>query len=317
MVILRKYVCELRTIRCVWRLTTTMYALLTLDCGPGVPKPPLNSAAAADSCTAVGEVSPPRIASETPESQAATAAVAPAPVPAAASPTQRRLNFLFQASVHLSTKSPTLSRVLLQQLHEVARKHVLRLHASVKHSCCSSCYSTLLPHTTSVRQYIQGRCYCTKTACSCIGGACTTTRFRGAAQQQTFLKRPKRHNSEAPATPAANDLSPDCSCSNSGSACKEGNKGSSGANQRPCPWDRSSCHRCCEDLWTSRSCYCCCCCCRIGDEPERRRRRRRGQAQSDAAIEQQHRAQPKQLKEQQQPLMEVRCLVCGYVSRRP
>ncbi|KAL8269439.1 hypothetical protein Esti_006629 [Eimeria stiedai] len=156
-----------------------MYALLTPAIGPGVSQAAATVAAlttaAYDSASAhrvftgTGSASgasashelkaaEPTAETNVPKAEAppTPTAVAPAAVLYLASPAQKRLNFLLQASVHLSTKSPALSRVLLQQLQEVARKHVLRLHASVKHSCCSSCFSLLLPHNATVRQFSRG-----------------------------------------------------------------------------------------------------------------------------------------------------------------
>ncbi|KAL8454971.1 hypothetical protein Emag_001224 [Eimeria magna] len=170
-----------------------MYALLTPAGGPGVsPATAIPTAATtaereASSAhrvvTGIGATSGPLAQREVKAARPAAGAnvpeaeapptpttVAPAAVHSSASPAQKRLNFLLQASVHVHSKSPALSRVLQQQLHEVARKHVLRLHASVKHSWCGSCFSLLLPHNATVRQFSRsGRCIEEKEKKAAIG----------------------------------------------------------------------------------------------------------------------------------------------------
>ncbi|OEH79742.1 rnase p protein subunit domain-containing protein [Cyclospora cayetanensis] len=153
-----------------------MYALLIPpgglalnDCSPsGKPSTTVSAAAGTTDATSLGfhtvaekaRGAAANSGSEVPAATSAPAALGKGEaVPAGASPAQRRLNFLLQASVHLTTKCPSLSRVLQQQLWEVSRRHVLRLHASVKHSCCNSCFSLLLPQNASVRECLRGRGY--------------------------------------------------------------------------------------------------------------------------------------------------------------
>ena len=303
-----------------------MYALLTPAGGQGISAAPPSPATAAVAGTAGAKNSQPITTASAPLELLAAGPVAHAegpiaagaspipaaatPIPAAASPAQRRLNFLFQASVHLSTKSPTLSRVLLLQLHEVARKHVLRLHASVKHSCCSSCFSLLLPQNTRVRQYIQGCRCCSNSTSNSSRSACSTFCYRANVSQRIQVKRPKWQDSQGPTQKAVPRCSLGSGRNSSTSPVRgEGNRGTGADFERPCLCVPAAC-RCCGSS-SSCSCYCCCRC-RIEPEGKHRRGRRRGRAESAVPSEQQQ-----QLLKQQQPLMEVRCLVCGYVSRRP
>lgn len=80
------------------------------------------------------------------------------------SPAHKRLSFLFQASLHLAALLPSLSRLLQKQLQEVARRHVVRLHASLKHVSCQRCLSVLSPPFAKVRRL---GC-CKEAACCCL-----------------------------------------------------------------------------------------------------------------------------------------------------
>lgn len=91
------------------------------------------------------------------------------------SPAQKRLSFLFQASVHLACVLPSLSRLLQDQMREVARRHVVRLHASVKHAACRRCCSVLLPLLAKVRRPL-----------CCQGGACCCRRCGGLHSETPF-----------------------------------------------------------------------------------------------------------------------------------
>ena len=254
------------------------------------PAPPGRAAASAqaNANSTASQTSEAATATAAPvETLTATAADTPTVLPAAASPAQRRLNFLLQASVHLSSRSLALSRVLQQQLQEVARRHVLRLHASVKHSCCSSCFSLLLPQNTSVRQFVRGGCSC----CRCINPS-----IRTVEAQRNEVRASKRETPEAPASDATEDASIPCN-DDIRNTCGAAN--SSGASS-------TSPDSCCV-----ASCgYCSCCCPKDPMRPWRGRRR--GRRREAAGGQQQERQQG-----QQQPLMEVRCRVCGFVSRRP
>lgn len=253
-----------------------MYALLTPAGAPGLSAAARSNAAGPTSAAAIAAAS---AAGLVEASGATSASVAPAAgaVPSTASPTQRRLNFLLQASVHLSTKSPALSRVLQQQLQEVAKKHVLRLHASVKHSWCSSCFSLLLPHTATVRQFTRS-----KSCCSCSGN-CST-----AGKETGEVKAAKRESLDAPVPAAADDSMVHCSSITSVSV--------DDSNRSTDP--------CCPSCSNKFGCGCSGCSC-SGSGPMRRRRRPKKKPRD---VEGRH---------EDQPLMEVCCMVCGYVTRRP
>lgn len=276
-----------------------MYALLTPAEGPGLSPAALKIASvtatpATRAASPAGR--PPSARTEAPPpptpAAAATGEAANA-VLAAASPAQRRLNFLLQASVFLSSKSPSLSRVLQQQLQDVARKHVLRLHASLKHSFCRSCFSFLTPENTIVRQSFRGR-GCCDCSCDCLGGHARIARIRD-------VKAMKRETPEAPAHTA----------SAHSSTQRKDTSGSTGntSDSRGISWEKNaSDSSCC-------SCSSCCtwCCSSDHDEgPWRQRRRRRRQDKAKGNDKEKRQDLPRQ-----QPLMEVHCRVCGFVSRHP